>query len=179
MSRIGKLAIQVKESVTVTIDNGQIKVAGPKGELIQDIHPTIAVKLEGDKIIVSPQEGQKDASSFQGLMRTLIFNMAQGVTDGFTKNLEFHGVGYRASVQGKELVLNLGFSHPVHYKIPEGIEIKVEKNLISITGIDKQKVGQVAAEIRSLKKPEPYKGKGIRYQGEKIRRKAGKAAAKG
>jgi large subunit ribosomal protein L6 len=179
MSRIGKLPITIKDNVNVLVENGTIKVSGPKGELTQNIHPSVSVKAADGVINVKPKADQKDAGSFQGLTRTLIANMVHGVTEGFTKNLEFHGVGYRATMQGKELVMSLGFSHPVHYKSPEGIEIKVEKNVISVSGTDKQMVGQVAAEIRALKKPEPYKGKGIRYQDERIRRKAGKAASKG
>lgn len=178
MSRIGKMPIEIKAGVTVSIDSGQIKVSGPKGELTQEIHPAVKVVQEDGKILVQPKD-TKDSSSFQGLTRTLIANMVTGVTDGFEKKLVFQGVGYRASVQGRDLTMSLGFSHPVIYTPKEGIEIKVEKNTIIVSGIDKQMVGQVASEIRSLKKPEPYKGKGIRYEGEKIRRKAGKAAAKG
>lgn len=179
MSRIGKLPIEVKEGVTVIIEPNQIKVTGPKGELSQAIHPAVKINQEENVLTVKPKRGAKDGSAFQGLTRTLVANMVKGVTEGFEKKLEFHGVGYRAAVQGKDLVMSLGFSHPVKYTPKEGIEIKVEKNVITVSGIDKQMVGQVASEIRALKKPEPYKGKGIRYQDERIRRKAGKAASKG
>lgn len=179
MSRIGKLPIEIKDGVNVVLEGSEIKVTGSKGELTHKIHPAVKVTIADGKIVVEAKPTEKDGGAFQGLTRTLIANMVKGVSEGFVKNLEFHGVGYRASMQGKDLVMSLGFSHPVNYTPREGIEIKVEKNVISVAGVDKQMVGQTAAEIRSLKKPEPYKGKGIRYQDEKIRRKAGKAASKG
>ena len=179
MSRIGKLPIEVKEGVTVTIDGRNVKVSGPKGELSYKIAKEVEAEMIDGRVVVSVKKNAKDAGGFYGLTRTLIANMVQGVSAGFEKKLEFTGVGYRANMEGRDLVMALGFSHPVRYTPREGIEIKVEKNVITISGIDKQLVGQTAAEIRDLKKPEPYKGKGIRYEGERIRRKAGKAAAKG
>lgn len=179
MSRIGKQPIQINEAVNVTLEGQTLNVKGPKGELSHVMHKAVKAEINDGVIQVSPKKGARDGDSYQGLTRTLIANMVKGVTDGFEKKLEFHGVGYRASVQGAELTMSLGFSHPVIYTAPEGIEIKVEKNVITISGIDKQKVGQVASEIRDIKKPEPYKGKGIRYVDERVRRKAGKTAAKG
>jgi large subunit ribosomal protein L6 len=179
MSRIGKLPIIVKEGVTVTQEGRIVKVVGPKGELSLEINPVIGIEVVDGRINVSVKKNTKDSGAFYGLTRTLISNMVQGVAEGFEKKLEFHGVGYRANMEARDLVMALGFSHPVRYTPREGIEIKVEKNTITISGIDKQLVGQTAAEIRELKKPEPYKGKGIKYEGERIRRKAGKAAAKG
>jgi ribosomal protein L6, bacterial type len=155
-------------------------VKGPKGEL--SYTPTALVKIEisDEKIIITRIDDTKAAKSFHGLTRTLILNMVEGVTKGFEKRLEINGVGYKAKVQGNKLVLNLGYSHPIEHLIPEGITVQMDaekKNMIIVSGIDKQKVGQVAAEIRSYRKPEPYKGKGIKYEDEYIRRKAGKAAA--
>lgn len=179
MSRIGKQPINLNESVTATLEGQTLKVKGPKGELAQVLYKAVKADINDGVIVITPKKGARNAESFQGLTRTLVFNMVKGVTDGFEKKLEFHGVGYRAAVAGNVLTLNLGFSHPVLYTAPEGIEIKVEKNVITVAGIDKQKVGQVASEIRAIKKPEPYKGKGIRYVDERVRRKAGKTAAKG
>jgi large subunit ribosomal protein L6 len=179
MSRIGKLPIIVKEGITVTQEGRTVKVSGPKGELSLKINPVIGMEIVDGRINLSVKKNTKDSGSFYGLTRTLISNMVQGVDEGFEKKLEFHGVGYRANMEGRDLVMALGFSHPVRYTPREGIEIKVEKSTITVSGIDKQLVGQTAAEIRELKKPEPYKGKGIKYEGERIRRKAGKAAAKG
>lgn len=179
MSRIGKLPIEIKQGVTVTVEGSKVIVSGPKGELSHTLNPEIKVAVEDNTVFVSKNVETKEAAGLHGLTRTLISNMVKGVSEGFEKRLEYHGVGYRANMEGKTLVMALGFSHPVRYSAPEGIEIKVEKNVIVVTGIDKQLVGQIAAEIRGFKKPEPYKGKGIRYQGEKIRRKAGKTAVKG
>ena len=175
MSRIGKQPIPLAEKVEVTIENGRITVRGPKGELNLLIHPSIQVTQEGQDVVVKPKNSQ-GTSALWGLTRSLIFNMAKGVTEGFQKKLVIEGVGYRAQVQGDTIVLSLGFSHPVEHSIPQGITINVEGNAIEVSGIDKALVGQVAANIRASKKPEPYKGKGIHYEGEHIRRKAGKKA---
>jgi large subunit ribosomal protein L6 len=178
MSRIGKLPIEIPAGVTAVIESNKIKVTGPKGELNYEFSPLLKAVIEDNKIMVTKREETRDADALSGLTRTLISNMVVGVSEGFVKKLEFVGVGYRAAMEGKDLVMHLGFSHPVRYIPREGVEIKVEKNTITVTGIDKQLVGQTAAEIREKKKPEPYKGKGIKYEGERIRRKAGKAAAK-
>lgn len=183
MSRIGKNPVLIPAGVTITSDaNALIVVKGPKGELSLTPHPLAKIEVTEQEVKVIRDGEEPIKRAMQGLTRTLIQNMVTGVTEGFSKRLEINGVGYRAAVQGKTLELSLGFSHPVKYSIPEGIEIKMDeekKNVIVISGIDKQKVGQVAAEIRSYRKPEPYKGKGVRYEGEYVRRKAGKTAAKG
>ena len=175
MSRIGKKPIEVPKGVTVAINGQEVAVKGPKGELKLTLVEDVAVEQGADGIKVSPREDTKRARAMWGLSRTLVQNLVVGVTDGFTKNLEINGVGYRAAMQGKNLQLSLGFSHEVLYPVPAGIEIKVAKPTeISISGIDKQIVGQVAAEIRSYRGPEPYKGKGVKYAGEFIFRKEGK-----
>jgi len=176
MSRIGKKSIQIPEGVEVKIEGDLIMVKGPKGELKNQIRPEIKAEVKDGQVEFKPQIFRKGTSALWGTYRSLIFNMIEGVTKGFEKALEIEGVGYRAVLEGKDLVLNLGYSHPIKIKAPQGIEFKVEKNNITVSGIDKQLVGQVAAEIRSGRKPEPYKGKGIRYRGEIIRRKAGKKA---
>lgn len=177
MSRIGKQPISVPEKIEVKIGDSQIRIKGPKGELSQTIPDSIKIDFNDSKeLIVNPQGNSKKAISMWGLFRTLIFNMIEGVINGFEKKLEIEGVGYRANLEGSKLVLNLGFSYPIEIEAPEGIEFKVEKNVITISGLDKQLVGQISAKIRAYRKPEPYKGKGIRYQGEVIRRKAGKKA---
>lgn len=179
MSRIGNLPIPVPKGVEVKISGGVITIKGAKGQLQQDIMSGIVVKHEGDNIIVSLNEKIQEDAAFQGLFRSLIANMVKGVTDGFQVALEMIGVGYRAAVQGKTLKLQVGFSHPTELDIPEGIEVKVEKNTnVLVSGVDKQKVGQFAANIRAKRPPEPYQGKGVRYKGEYVRRKAGKSAAK-
>lgn len=178
MSRIGKLPIEIPENVNIAIEDRLVSVTGPKGELSYKILPSIAIEMNDNKITISLKKENKKTVSLFGLTRTLISNMIKGVSDGFEKQLEFHGVGYRAAMEGNDLVLHMGYSHPIRYTPREGIEIKVEKNVITVSGISKQLVGQTAAEIREFKKPEPYKGKGIKYVGEKVRRKAGKAAAK-
>jgi large subunit ribosomal protein L6 len=178
MSRVGSKPIELKEGVEVKLQGRDVKVVGPKGELNFKISPNVSLELSGSQVILKAKKEIKEDREIHGLTRTLIANMIVGVSDGFEKKLEFHGVGYRAGMEGRDLVMHLGFSHPVRYTPIDGIEITVEKNLITVTGIDKQQVGQVAAEIRELKKPEPYKGKGIRYEGEHVRRKAGKTAAK-
>lgn len=176
MSRVGKLPVVIPSGVSVQIQkNGTVSVKGTKGALELAIHPSVTVETVDGNILVKPKSGTKGARSIHGLTRTLIANMVEGVTTGYTKKLEIVGIGYRANISAKVLTLSLGFSHPVLYQIPDGIDVLVEKQTsILIKGIDKQKVGQVAAEIRSLKPPEPYKGKGIRYEGEFVKRKVGK-----
>ena len=174
MSRIGKLPIQIPSGVTITVDSGDVTVKGPKGELKQFITPDVTVKVEDGVITVTRKDDSKTARSQHGLMRSLINNMVVGVTNGFEKKLEVNGVGFRVGGGGQNLEMSLGFSHPVKYVAPEGINITVNKMEITVAGHNKQQVGQVAAEIRALKKPEPYKGKGIKYADEVIIRKAGK-----
>ncbi len=175
MSRIGKLPISIPSGVTITVDDDFITVNGPKGELKQFTMPGINVTVADDTVKVERASDEREHRSKHGLMRTLIANMVAGVTQGFEKKLEITGVGYRVSLAGTSLKMNLGFSHEVEYKLPEGIQAKVEQMTITVSGISKQLVGQVAAEIRALKKPEPYKGKGIAYAGERILRKSGKS----
>ncbi|MFN3515778.1 MAG: 50S ribosomal protein L6 [Novosphingobium sp.] len=175
MSRIGKKPVAIPSGVTAEIANGVLTVKGPKGTLTLSLRDEIAYKVEGDSISVLPANDSKQARAFWGMQRTLVDNLVTGVTQGYTKVLEITGVGYRATAQGKNLKLQLGFSHDIDFAVPEGIEIKTPDNTtIEISGIDKQKVGQVAAEIRRWRKPEPYKGKGIKYRGEFIFRKEGK-----
>jgi len=175
MSRIGKKPVPVPSGVSVTIDGQTVKVKGSKGEMQARMVDLVNVKHENDEIVVSPVDQSKPARSAWGLSRTLIANLITGVTDGFTKKLEINGVGYRAALQGQRLQLNLGYSHDVVYAIPQGIDIKVPKPTeIVVSGIDKQRVGQVAAEIRAWRPPEPYKGKGVKYADETIFRKEGK-----
>ncbi len=177
MSRVGKNPIQVPAGVTVELKNNNIKVKGPKGELARTLHPDMIVEASADVILVKRPTESKPHKSLHGLTRTLIFNMVEGVSTGFTRNLEIEGVEYRAELKGKALVMALGYSHPVRYEPAEGVEIEVaDPKKIAVKGIDKQKVGQAAAEIRGFRPPEPYKGKGIRYAGEQVRRKAGKTA---
>ena len=176
MSRIGRLPINVPAGVTVKVTDHEVAVKGPKGELKMQYASPIIVKVEGAVVNVERPDEAKRTRQLHGLTRTLVANMVEGVTRGFAKNLEIQGVGYRAQMQGAKLGLQLGFSHPVAFDPPKGIEIKVEgTNKIQISGADKQQVGQTAAQIRSIRPPEPYKGKGIRYEGEYVRRKLGKA----
>lgn len=175
MSRIGKLPIDIPSGVTITVDPDFITVAGSKGTLKQFTMPGVTVKQEDGQITVTRINDEPKNRSKHGLMRTLINNMILGVTTGFSKQLELNGVGYRVASSGNGLKLNVGFSHDVNYALPTGITATVEQNIITISGIDKQQVGQVAAEVRALKKPEPYKGKGIKYVGERIIRKSGKS----
>jgi len=177
MSRIGSQPIQIPDGVEVKIDDNLIVVKGPKGELKQKIHPEIDIKIKDKEIIVKLEQSKKSNTAIWGTFRALIANMIKGAIKGFEKKLIFEGVGYKALVSGNKLVLNLGYSHPIEIEAPAGIEFKVERNTIIVSGIDKQLVGQVAANIRSKRKPEPYKGKGIRYEDEVIRRKAGKKIA--
>ena len=175
MSRIGKKAVAIPSGVTATIDNGTLTVKGPKGTLSMGLSDLIDYKVEGEEIQVNPANDTKQARSFWGMQRTLVSNLVEGVTEGFSKTLEISGVGYRAQAQGKKLKLQLGFSHDVDIDVPEGIEVKTpDQTTVIVSGIDKQAVGQLAAEIRRWRKPEPYKGKGIKYQGEYVFRKEGK-----
>lgn len=176
MSRVGKMPIPISPGVEVTIDGSRVKVKGPKGELEREFSPRMKIiKEEGLLRVERPTDSKQD-KSLHGLTRALLANMVEGVSQGFQKVLDIVGVGYRADVKGKVLHLQLGFSHPVEYPIPEGVEIECPiATRIVVQGIDKEKVGQVAAEIRAFRPPEPYKGKGIRYEGEEVRRKAGKA----
>ena len=175
MSRIGKLPIAVPSGVTITVDDAEITVTGSKGTLKQFTMPGITVAQEGDQLLVTRVDDQAVHRAKHGLMRTLIANMIVGVSQGFSKKLEIVGVGYRVALAGNQLKMNLGFSHEVVYTLPQGVNAEVQQLTITISGINKQQVGQVAAEIRALKKPEPYKGKGIKYEGERIIRKSGKS----
>lgn len=174
MSRVGKKPIEIPGAVEVKIDGPKVIVKGPKGELQREVRPEVRVETKEGKIFVSPVKETKQTKAFWGLTRTLIFNMLKGVTEGYEKKLEIQGVGYRANLEGEDLVLQVGFSHPVKIKKPEGIEFSVEKNIITVFGINKELVGQTTAKIRKIRPPEPYKGKGIRYFGEQVKRKAGK-----
>jgi len=175
MSRVGKLPIKIPSGVTITVDNDVITVNGSKGSLTQFTMPGITVKQEGDELIVTRANDEPKIRAKHGLMRALLQNLVTGVSQGFEKKLELNGVGYRVALAGTDLKFNIGLSHEVVYHIPQGVTAAVEQNIITISGISKQQVGQVAAEIRSLKKPEPYKGKGIKYVGERIIRKSGKS----
>ena len=177
MSRIGKKPVLVPAGVTVTVDNTTVTVKGPKGELTRTFSELISIKEEGEELLVVRNDDTTDSNAQQGLTRTLLHNMVVGVSEGFEKKLELTGVGYRATLKGKDLDLSLGYSHPVIYPAPENISFLVPDNThITVQGISKEQVGQVAAEIRMKRPPEPYNGKGIHYEGEHIRRKLGKAA---
>jgi large subunit ribosomal protein L6 len=182
MSRIGKKPVKLDKGVSAKLDQGFLSVKGPKGELKLNVDPgryrDVEIKLSSEAVAIIEKSGSRQASMEQGLVRALVQNMATGVTAGFTRDLEIVGVGYKAEVKGKTLVINVGYSNPVNFPIPSGIEIKVDKQTkLSISGIDRQAVGEVAACIRRVRPPEPYKGKGIRYANEIVRRKVGKAAA--
>ncbi len=179
MSRIGKMPIAIPAGVTVDVaENNKVTVKGPKGTLVRALAPEMEIKVEGAEITVCRPNDLKQMKSLHGLTRTLLNNMVVGVTQGYEKSLEINGVGYRAAKEGKKLNLTLGYSHPVIMEDPEGIETTVDQNKIIVKGIDKEKVGQFAAEIRDKRRPEPYKGKGIKYSDEVIRRKAGKTGKK-
>ena len=178
MSRIGKQPVVVPAGVTITVGDSEITVAGPKGSLSVPVQPNTKTVLEDGKLVVTRKDDEPKSRAWHGLQRALLNNAVEGVTKGFEKKLEINGVGFHLSGGGKQIEMALGFSHPVKYTAPEGIDLKVDKMTITVSGIDKQKVGQIAAEIRSLKKPEPYKGKGIKYVDEVILRKAGKAGKK-
>ncbi|MFH1687863.1 MAG: 50S ribosomal protein L6 [bacterium] len=181
MSRVGKAPIPIPAKVSVTIDGQQVTVKGPKGELTREIHPAVSAAVEGGELLVTRHTDQKKHRALHGLTRALLRNMVVGVSEGYKRVLEIVGVGYRAEMKGKILVLNLGHSHPILLRPPDGIAIDAppKTNQIMVEGIDKQVVGEVAAKIRGFRKPEPYKGKGIRYQGEHVRSKAGKTAGAG
>jgi large subunit ribosomal protein L6 len=176
MSRIGKQPINVPAGVTVEVTNGAVIVKGPKGELTQQLSDRVTVVVADGVVTVNRKDDEKYSRADHGLYRSLIGNMVQGASEGFTKQLEVNGVGFKVAMNGKGLKMALGFSHDVEYQPPEGVELSVEQNLITVKGASKQLVGQTAADIRSLKKPEPYKGKGIKYSDETIIKKAGKAA---
>lgn len=176
MSRLGKQPVMLPSGVEVTLADGTLTVKGPKGTLSRAMHKDVAVSVEGNTVTVTPSKETDKAYALWGTFAAHIRNMVAGVTEGFTKVLEIEGVGYRAEMRGNSLVLNMGFSHPVEMPLPEGISASVEKNVITLSGTDKEQVGQFAADVRKVKKPEPYKGKGIRYQGEYIIRKQGKKA---
>lgn len=175
MSRIGKLPIEIPSGVTITVDAANVTVKGPKGELSQFMLDGITVKQEENQLIISRVDDEAIHRARHGLMRTLINNMVVGVTEGFSKELEVNGVGFRVALSGANLQMKLGFSHDIVYPVPADVTIAVDQNKIKVSGISKQQVGQVAAEIRAFKKPEPYKGKGIKYVDERIIRKSGKS----
>lgn len=175
MSRIGKLPISIPSGVTITVDPDFVTVAGPKGTLKQFTMPGVTVEVRDNEVVVTRENDEPKNRAKHGLMRALVNNMVAGVSQGFSKKLEINGVGFRVALQGTDLKFNLGFSHDVIYKLPQGITATIEQNTVTVTGTDKQQVGQVAAEIRALKKPEPYKGKGIKYADERIIRKSGKS----
>ncbi|MEM6811595.1 MAG: 50S ribosomal protein L6 [Pseudomonadota bacterium] len=175
MSRIGNKPVEVPEGVQMDINGQDVKAKGSKGELTMRVHDDVNVKLEDGKVVLSPRSSSLKAKKLWPTMRTLVYNIVVGVTEGYSKSLEIHGVGLRAQLQGNTLVMQLGYSHEVRYDVPQGVQVAVEdQTKISVTGIDKQLVGQVAAKIRSFKTPEPYKGKGIRYSDEYVMRKEGK-----
>ncbi len=176
MSRIGKLPVEIPNGVTVSLEGDSLKVKGAKGELSYQLRPEIKVEIKDNKILVSVKIETKDSSAFWGLTRALIANMVEGVTNGYEKKLQLVGVGYRARQSGTGITFAIGYSHPVEFQAPEGISLRVEDDTsITVTGVNKGLVGQVAADIRKIRKPEPYKGKGIRYENEYVRRKAGKS----
>ena len=178
MSRIGKKAIEIPKGVTVTIGGDNLTVKGPKGSLTLKRHKAIEVKEDKGTLVFTRTSNEGPARAAHGLMRAMAANLITGVTKGFEKNLEINGVGYKAEIKGSVIVLSLGFSHPVEYKLPEGISAKVDKNVLILSGMDKQALGAAAAKVRSFRPPEPYKGKGVKYSTETIQRKAGKTAGK-
>lgn len=180
MSRVGRASIPCPQGVEVKVVGRRVEVKGPKGELSRDIHPAMEVRVEDGSLRVIRATDKKTHKSLHGLTRSLLANMVRGVTEGFERRLELEGLGYRALLQGRTLTLHVGFSHPVVYEPPAGISFALDernKNIVIIRGIDREQVGQVAAEIRAIRRPEPYRGKGIRYVGERVRRKVGKAGA--
>lgn len=178
MSRIGKLPVGIPDKVEVKVNGLNVDVKGPKGQLSYTFLPKVKIEMAGKEIKVTPINDSKEAKAVWGMSRTLLNNMVTGVTTGFTRALEFNGVGYKAAVTGSTLTLNLGYSHAIDFPLPKGIEAKVNKNVIEFTGCDKELVGFVAAKVRSFREPEPYKGKGLKYSDETIIRKAGKTGAK-
>jgi len=177
MSRIGRLPIKIPSGVTVAVKDGSVAIKGPKGTLSRAVPDFVAVQVQGGEVTVSRADDSQAARERHGLVRTLVNNMVTGVSTGFEKKLEIVGVGYKAEVQGRKLVMALGFSHPIEYPLPQGIDVKVEKNVLAVAGADKEQVGQIAANIRGFRPPDSYKGKGIRYLGEQVRLKPGKAGA--
>lgn len=177
MSRIGKKPIPIPKDVDIKIEGDLLTVKGPKGELKRRIHPDMRLSIDKEKIEVSASDETRDSRALHGLFRMLIFNMVTGVAKGFERALEIVGVGYRVELNGRTAVFNLGYSHPIDFELPDGIDAKIDKMRITLSGIDKELLGITSAKIRSLRKPEPYKGKGIRYVGEVVRKKAGKAGA--
>ncbi|MGD8970534.1 MAG: 50S ribosomal protein L6 [Desulfobacterales bacterium] len=179
MSRVGKKPIAIPEKVKVTYKNGELFVQGQKGKLSRSIHPAVTIKIEDGELLVEPLTSDKSSQALRGLTRSLVMNMVTGVDSGFTRFLEINGIGYRAEVKGQSLILMLGYSHPVNFTLPDGVSASVERNnIIKLEGIDKEVLGQTAASIRRLRPPEPYKGKGIKFAEEYIRRKAGKTGTK-
>lgn len=178
MSRIGRKALEVPSGVTVTLDKNKFTAKGPKGTLSLKLHPAVAVKQEGGSLLFSRSDDSGPNRAAHGLVRALCSNIITGVTKGFERKLEINGVGYKAEVKGASITLSLGFSHPVEFKLPDGVAAKVDKNTLILSGIDKQQLGAAAAKIRSFRGPEPYKGKGVKYAEETIIRKAGKTAGK-
>ncbi|MCA1742872.1 MAG: 50S ribosomal protein L6 [Desulfonatronovibrio sp.] len=178
MSRIGKEPIKIPTGVEIKLDKKVVNVKGPKGSLQVEVHPKVKIEINPDIIQMDRADNSREAREQWGLRRTLLYNAVVGVSKGFEKSLEVIGVGYKVDVQGKSLVLNVGYSHPVKFELPQGIEAKVEKNKLTLSGIDKQAVGEFAAVVRRVRPPEPYKGKGIKYEHEQIRRKAGKSGKK-
>ncbi len=177
MSRIGKQPIELPKGVTFEVKDGTIRVKGPKGQLERPTHKLITFEINDNVVEVKRPDDSRDARAAHGLMRALTYNMVKGVCVGFERKLEINGVGYRAEVKGRQIVMQLGHSHPIEYDLPQGIEAKIEKNIVILTGIDKEMLGQTAAKVRSFRPPEPYKGKGIKYIEERIQRKVGKAGA--
>ena len=175
MSRIGRQPVAIPKGVQVTAQNGSVKVKGPKGELAMALEPGVSVALSETEAVVKLERDDRNANAIYGLTRAMLANLVKGVGDGFSKSLEIQGTGYRVALDGKKLVLQLGYSHPVEYPVPDGVSIKVDTpTKLTVSGADKQQVGQVAAHIRGFRPPEPYKGKGVRYAGEQVRRKEGK-----
>jgi large subunit ribosomal protein L6 len=178
MSRIGRLPIELGSGVKVAVSEAEVSVQGPLGKLVHALPRGITAGVEGQQLLVQRKDDTKEQRALHGLARALLANAVQGVSKGFSKSLEIHGVGYTAVASGKKVAFKLGFSHPIEFAVPDGVEVKIERNVITVTGFDRQQVGQVAAEIRDLRRPDVYKLKGIRYTGERLRKKAGKAGAK-
>lgn len=178
MSRIGKKPIPIPKGVEVKINDGSVTVKGPKGTISRGIHPKVQIKTGGENVLVTVEDGARETRALHGLYGALVSNMVSGVSKEFEKVLEIVGVGYRAEVKGRAILFNLGFSHPINFDLPDGISAAIDKNKITLLGIDKELLGRTAAKIRGLRPPEPYKGKGIRYSDEHIRKKAGKTGAK-
>lgn len=178
MSRIGKLPVTIPAGVKVNFSGATLTVEGPKGKLVRVIDPLVAIRLDGGTAVVSRKDDSKIARAYHGLYRKLLYNMVTGVSSGFSKSLLINGVGYRAEVKGSSLMLNLGYSNPIEYLFDKDIQIAVDQNKIVVSGADREKVGQVSAEIRSIRPPDPYKGKGVKYETERVRRKVGKSGVK-